>query len=170
MTEKDIISFKDFLGKSLSSKSLEILSKIDFEEDVENFSEQTNEDINIVENQVEEEEVENVEKLENNINQDTLYTLYTDKNENFVCDIHIEGASIEKSQARLIIELNNWNIMIDGKLENGKCIIPVKNLSMLEIGQTGLIKLEVIAEGNVFTPWENRYRVEKSKDVFINFR
>ena len=178
MKEQDIISFKDFLGKSLSPKSLEILSRIDFEE--ENIDENIENDI--IEEEVDSEneytEVEEVDS-ENEYTEveeekekeivDDFYYLYSDKNENFICDIHIEGANPESSEVRLIVESKNWNIMFNGTIQNGKCTIPVKSLNMLEDGQIGKIRLEVIAEGNVIKPWEKSYKVKKSKNVFVNF-
>ena len=166
MKEQDIISFKDFLGKSLSPKSLEILSRIDFEE--ENIDENIENDIIEEEVDSENEYTEVEEEKEKEI-VDDFYYLYSDKNENFICDIHIEGANPESSEVRLIVESKNWNIMFNGTIQNGKCTIPVKSLNMLEDGQMGKIRLEVIAEGNVIKPWEKSYKVKKSKNVFVNF-
>jgi hypothetical protein len=164
MKEQDIISFRDFLGKSISEKSLEILSKIDFEEDT--VDEEINNDLLSEEILLSDEDEE--EEMVERTTDDDFYTLYSDKNENFICDIHIEGANPEKSQARLILESEEWSLMFSGSIENGKCVIPVKSLDILSEGQIGKIKLEVIAEGSVVIPWEKLYKVKSSKSIFVN--
>lgn len=176
MVEKDIISFRDFLGNSLSPKSLEILSKIQFdtEDRVEEFSESIEEELEEVKGLIQEDfltDSSDEDIKEVNITDTEYYTLYSDKNENFTCDIHIEGASPEKSEVRLVIESENCDIVFRGHIESGKCVIPVKSLQgIIQVGQTGKIKLEVIAEGSVLVPWENNYQVKKSKSVTVNFK
>lgn len=96
------------------------------------------------------------------------YKLYRDKSEDFICDIAIEGVNQNDTEVRLIIESDDWNLMFIGEIKNGKCIIPVKKLNILNEGQTGNIKLEVNADGNLFTPWEDKFVVKVSKKVTVN--
>lgn len=100
--------------------------------------------------------------------EDGSYKLYRDKSEDFVCDISVEGVRHEDTEVRLIIESDDWTLMFAGEISNGKCIIPIKKLSLFSEGQTGNIKLEVNADGNLFTPWENRFVVRSSKKVTVS--
>lgn len=96
------------------------------------------------------------------------YNVFRDRNENFSCDISLEGASLGNTQARLILETKDWNLLFEGKIDsNGKCTIPIKKLSILNEGATGNIRLEVIADDTVFTPWEDEFKVKVSKKVAV---
>ena len=58
--------------------------------------------------------------------------------------------------------------MFNGEIDKkGKCTIPIKKLAILNEGTVGKIRLEVIAEGTVFTPWEDDFKVKMSKKVAI---
>jgi hypothetical protein len=101
-----------------------------------------------------------------------MYKLFTDKTEIFECDISISGASLQNSEARLIIESNDINLLFKGKLNSsGKCQIPVKKLKGL-IGENtkGSIKLEVIADDTYFVPWKSDFVVEASKKVMVEVK
>ena len=98
---------------------------------------------------------------------DTHYKLYKDKSEDFVCDISIEGADPNETEARIVIESKDWSLMFRGTLIDGKCIVPIKKLNILQEGQVGNIRLEVIAEGNLFIPWEDKFKVKLSKKVTV---
>lgn len=95
------------------------------------------------------------------------YKLYRDKAEEFVCDIAIEGVSQSDTEVRLIVESEDWTLMFEGEIKKGKCVIPIKKLSILSEGQTGKIRLEVNADGNLFTPWEDDFVVKVSKKVTV---
>lgn len=113
----------------------------------------------------EEEEEESPKEEEKNEN---FYSLYKDKSENFSCDISVEGAAINETQVRLIVESDDWTLMFEGEVDKkGKCNIPIKKLGILNEGTTGKIRLEVIAEGSVFIPWEDDFKVRLSKKVSI---
>ena len=99
---------------------------------------------------------------------DNFYKLYKDINEEFSCDIAIEGSSPEDTYARIIVESEEWSLVFPGTIRNGKCIVPIKKLGILKEGEIGNIKLEVVAEGNLFIPWQNQFKVKLSKKVTIN--
>ena len=99
---------------------------------------------------------------------DNFYKLYKDINEEFVCDIAIEGSSPEDTYARIIVESDEWSLMFPGEIRNGKCIVPIKKLGILKEGEMGTIKLEVVAEGNLFIPWEDTFKVKLSKKVTVS--
>jgi hypothetical protein len=122
--------------------------------------------------EVEEEEEETYESTNESAfvtteDEDEFYKLYQDKNEEFVCDIMIEGSSPEETYARIIVESENWSLVFPGEIRNGKCIVPIKKLNILKEGEVGNIKLEVVAEGNLFIPWENQFKVKMSKKVTV---
>ena len=92
------------------------------------------------------------------------------KAETFSCDIELEGANLKDTEVRLVLESDNWNLMFPGEIDkNGKVTIPIRKLNIFEEGTRGKIKMEVIAEGTVFTPWEDDFEVKMSKKVMIKF-
>lgn len=116
------------------------------------------------ESEEEEEEKHDSKKVEED---EGLYKLYKDKAEDFICDISVEGVDSEDTEVRLIIESDDWTLMFRGEIKKGKCIIPIKKLSLFNEGQKGKIKLEVNADGNLFTPWEDDFIVKVSKKVTV---
>jgi len=98
-----------------------------------------------------------------------MYKLYTDKQETFECNIELSGASLKKSQARLVVESDDLTLLFKGTItEEGKCIIPVKKLrGLLEESVKGTIKLEVIADDVYFCPWQSEFAIEASKKVTV---
>lgn len=96
-----------------------------------------------------------------------MYKLYTDKIENFEAKIKLEGASIKKSKARLVVESDDFNLMFKGTIsESGIVKIQVKRLmGLIDENTKGKIKLEIIAEDTYFTPWESTFQVEASRKV-----
>jgi len=168
----NVFSFNDFLNNS-STKKIESVSHIQ--------EELVKESILIKEEEQEESELEaqqdeddNEDETQNEsafvqIEDDSeFYKLYQDKNEEFSCDIMIEGSSPEETYARIIIESENWSLVFPGEIKNGKCIVPIKKLNILKEGEVGNIKLEVVAEGNLFIPWENQFKVKLSRKVTVN--
>lgn len=101
-----------------------------------------------------------------------MYRLFTDKAEIFECDIKVEGTSLNKSKARLVIETQNYSLLFNGKIDSsGKCSIPIKKLKgLIEENSKGNIKLEIIAEDTYFTPWETTFEVEASKKVTVEVK
>ena len=125
-----------------------------------NFNQEDDEDSYSIEDELEE--------SNESYSDDDSYVLYKDKSEEFVCDIAIEGVSQKDTEVRLVIESADWNLMFKGEVKNGKCIIPIKKLSLFNEGQRGNIKLEVNADGNLFTPWEDEFIVKVSKKVTVS--
>ena len=101
-----------------------------------------------------------------------MYKLFTDKSELFECDIKLQGASLKKSKARLVVETSDYALMFNGSISNScKCEIPIKKLKgLIEEDTTGNIRLEVIAEDTYFTPWESEFEVETSKKVTVEVK
>ena len=101
-----------------------------------------------------------------------MYKLFTDKSELFECDIKLEGASLSKSKARLVVETSDYSLLFDGSISsNGKCEIPIRKLKgLIDENTTGNIRLEVIAEDTYFTPWESDFEVNASKKVTVEVK
>jgi len=188
----DVFSFDDFLNKNggkkpstnsikdkfleeVEQESIEMLKESQKQEEKEEEEEEVKSTEEVSKPKVEEVEEEEEEEITNenafvqNVEEDDdFYKLYQDKNEEFACDIMIEGSSPEETYARIIIESENWSLVFPGEIRNGKCIVPIKKLNILKEGEIGNIKLEVVAEGNLFVPWENQYKVKLSKKVTVN--
>jgi hypothetical protein len=136
------------------------------QEQVERIRKQTIEDYKVKENYIQDNEEEVYESDQSS----EAYPVYIDKNENFSCDIEIEGAQLKDTQVRLVLETREWNLLFNGEIDrNGKVNIPIRKLNILEEGARGVIKMEVIAEGSVFTPWEQDFEAKRSKKVMVSF-
>lgn len=98
-----------------------------------------------------------------------MYKFYKDKNENFECNIGLEGASLLNAQARLILENDEFNLIFDGQIDkNGKCIVPIKKLKILTEGLTGKLKLEVIVEEDTyFLPFQDEFIIDINKKLTL---
>ena len=101
-----------------------------------------------------------------------MYKLFTDKSELFECNIKLQGASLKKSKARLVVETQDYSLMFNGSIsKGGKCEIPIRKLKgLIDEDTTGNIRLEVIAEDTFFTPWETDFEVETSKKVTVEVK
>tara|TARA_Y100001963_G_C6743954_1_gene430549 strand:- start:132 stop:731 length:600 start_codon:yes stop_codon:yes gene_type:complete len=100
-----------------------------------------------------------------------MYKIYTDRGENFKCDISLEGAKLSQSFARLVLECDDVNLVFKGKIDeaSGKCIIPIKPLKgVLDENTQGKIVLEVVADETYFIPWESNFIVNTAKKVSVN--
>ena len=101
-----------------------------------------------------------------------MYKLFTDKTELFECSISLQGASLKKSKARLVIETPEYSLLFNGSIsKGGKCEIPIKKLKgLIDEDTKGNIRLEVIAEDTFFTPWESDFEVNASKKVTVEVK
>ncbi len=182
-----VINFSDFLKDKNDGKILPEFNKEDIsndfflKEDTSNDTkeeieipneEKTDDDIfekevdDIIEEEVEEEKIEIPKKMEEN----NYYKLFKDKAENFSCEVELEGANLKDTQVRLILETKDWNLVFNGEISSsGKVNVPIKKLNLFEEGTIGKIKMEIIAEGTVFTPWEEDFEVKLSKKVMVKF-
>lgn len=97
------------------------------------------------------------------------YRLYTDKNENFECEVSVKNASLKGSIARLIIESpDNVSLVFNGKIEGDRCIVPVRRLKgLLDENTRGKMHLEVVVEDTYFKPWESDFLVEEHTSVKV---
>jgi hypothetical protein len=180
--EKDVFKFEDFLSGNkiddLKKMKSDLIKEGLFNEDEdinENDEDIIDQSLNPYNNSSEDfiedikPDFEEIYEDSNSIHNDNeSYVLYKDKSEEFICDIAIEGVSQKDTEVRLIIESSDWTLMFKGEVKNGKCVIPLKKLSILNEGTIGNIKLEVNADGNLFTPWEDEFIVKVSKKVTVS--
>ena len=98
-----------------------------------------------------------------------MYTLYTDKIENFKCTVDVEGAALSETKVRLVLQSDKLNLLYEGDIDkSGACSIPVDKLkNILSEGETGTMRLEVIAEDTFFIPWEDDFEVKTNKRVTV---
>ena len=95
------------------------------------------------------------------------YKIFRDKAESFECKVMIEGSNVQNTAVRLLLESEEWNIFFKGTISNGVCRIPLKKIGILSPGLKGVIKLEVIVDGEIFYPWYETFQVQNSKNVRV---
>lgn len=96
------------------------------------------------------------------------YKLYTDKNENFECEVNVKNASLKNSRARIVVESDDLNLVFPGEIKEGKCVVPIKKLKgLLEENSKGKMQLEIIVEDMYFTPWSSDFIVEEHTSVKV---
>jgi hypothetical protein len=97
------------------------------------------------------------------------YKLYTDRNENFECEVSVKNASLKGSLARLVVEsADNINLIFNGRIEGEKCIVPVRRLKgILDENSRGKMHLELVVEDTYFKPWESDFVVEEHTSVKV---
>ena len=98
-----------------------------------------------------------------------MYKIFLDKSKMFQCNVDIEGAALDKSKARLLIETENFSLAFNGDIKrNGDVKIPINKLKgFINEEDSGKISLEVIAEDTIFVPWETEYTASLSKKVEV---
>jgi len=184
-SDKEESSTQDIIVDEPTSKDSYDLTKEEIDtlihKELQRIKKQTQDEYKVNENQVvdlpleseveeEEEEIDEEEPEKISESNEDFYKLYNDKSETFSCEIELEGANLKDTQVRLVVESDNWNLMFPGEIDRyGKVTIPIKKLSLFDEGTTGRIKMEVIAEGTVFVPWEDDFEVKMSKKVMVKF-
>jgi len=140
----------------------------------ENINHQNRPIPNIEDEDSHEEEEDDEEELEDNLEDESdsaHYKIYRDKEENFECNISVQGAKLSSSQARLILDHEICNLVFYGKVsKDGKCVVPLKKMTYFPEGTIGRIRLEVIVDDTIFTPWEETFIVEGAKKVTVQIK
>ena len=100
------------------------------------------------------------------------YKLFTDKINKFQCELQVEGTSLVKSQARVILETPDLTYLFRGKIQdNGVCEFELPKLKgILNEGSIGMVRLEVIADDVHFEPWASDFIVEANKKVTVTLQ
>ena len=96
------------------------------------------------------------------------YKIYLDKEETFECEASIKNASYKNSSARLIIESEDVNLVFFGNVDKNTITVPIKSLKKyFTESDTAKIKLEVIVENQLVTPWESEVEFDNYNKVEI---
>jgi hypothetical protein len=99
------------------------------------------------------------------------YRVFRDKEENFECNLKVEGTSLSDAKVRIVLESDSWNFVFHGEIYgDGRCVVPIKKGIPLIEGAVGSIKLEVIAEDQLFVGWEDTFKVETSKKIKVEVK
>ena len=98
----------------------------------------------------------------------SVITFYKDKSDVFRCDVAIDGASLNESKIRLVLEFDNGkSYLFKGKVSSdGKVEIPVPKMNE-ENDSGGNATLEVIAENTFFEPWSGNFKLKSRKAVQV---
>lgn len=96
------------------------------------------------------------------------YKIYLDKEETFECEASIKNASYKNSSARLIIESEDVNLVFYGNVDKNTISVPIKSLNKYFTEKdSAKIKLEVIVENQLVTPWESDVEFDSYNKVEI---
>lgn len=96
------------------------------------------------------------------------YKIYLDKEETFECEASIKNSSYKNAKARLIIESNDVNLVFYGNIDKNTISVPIKTLNKYFTEKdSAKIKLEVIVENQLVTPWESEVEFETYNKVEI---
>ena len=100
-----------------------------------------------------------------------MYKLLKDKNNEFQCEIKLEGASASSAKVRLFLEGDGCEYSFNGKIQDNQCTIPLGKLKKFSnLLENGKIRLEVVADDTLFVPYENTYELEAEKKVTVEVK
>ena len=100
-----------------------------------------------------------------------MYKLLKDKNNEFQCEIRLEGASAKNAKVRLFLEADGAEYSFNGKIEGEQCIVPMGKLKKYtNLLENGKIRLEVVADDTLFVPYESNYELEAEKRVTVEVK
>ena len=142
------------------------------DKDIDSINEDFISEFDSILNEIDDIEYElNAKEINESEKREKAYRIYKDREENFECNISVEGASIDSTQVRLVLNTDIWNIIFYGKLYvNGTCVVPIKRGLPLSVGTTGEIRLEVIVDDQLFVGWEDTFMIEASKKVKVDVK
>ena len=100
-----------------------------------------------------------------------MYKLLKDKNNEFQCEIRLEGASAASAKARLFLEADGCEYVFNGQISGETCTIPMGKLKKFaNLLESGKIRLEVVADDTLFVPYESDYQLEAEKRVTVEVK
>jgi len=100
-----------------------------------------------------------------------MYKLLKDKNNEFQCEIKLEGTSINNATARLFLEADGAEYSFKGEIDGNKCTIAMGKLKKFaNLLENGKIRLEVLADDTLFVPYESDYVLEQEKKVTVEVK
>jgi hypothetical protein len=96
------------------------------------------------------------------------YKIYLEKDFAFECEAAIKNASYKNSSARLILESEDVNLVFYGNVDKNTINVPIKSLKKYFTEKdSAKIKLEVIVENQLVTPWESEVEFDNYNKVEI---
>jgi len=100
-----------------------------------------------------------------------MYKLLKDKNNEFQCEIKLEGTNAKDAKVRLFLEADGCEYSFTGQIKDGECTVPMGKLKKYEnLLESGKIRLEVIADDTLFVPYESDYQLEVEKRVTVEVK
>ena len=99
-----------------------------------------------------------------------MYKLYTDVDKKFSCKVDVGGVSLSECKSRMILETDGLNLVFNGIItKDGMCEVQLTKLkNILSENTKGKLKLEVIAENTLFTPWETECLIDVYRRLNIS--
>ena len=93
---------------------------------------------------------------------------YSDKKTKFKCNLSIDGASLDETQARLVLRFDDLAYLVDGEVDgdSGDCLVTVPALGSRQ-GAKGEAVLEVIADEALIPALKRLFEVVRSKTVSV---
>lgn len=97
-----------------------------------------------------------------------MQKFFRDKTKLFECNISVDGAKLNETKARLILEFpNKRNLLFYGNIDdNGKCSVTIPALKEMDEAEGNVI-LEIIAESTHFESWRDKFKLETNKKVQV---
>jgi len=97
-----------------------------------------------------------------------MQKFFRDKTKLFECNISVDGARLNETKARLILEFpNKRNLLFYGNIdESGKCSVTIPALKEMDEAEGNVI-LEIIAESTHFESWRDKFKLETNKKVVV---
>jgi hypothetical protein len=69
------------------------------------------------------------------------------------------------------LQNDDWNIFFIGKIySDGRCVVPIKKISILPVNCEGTARFEVIIGDSIFVPWEQPFVIASSKKISFELK
>lgn len=93
-------------------------------------------------------------------------TFYKDSPSLFEVEVKIEGASLNESKARLLLEFDNEHtLLFNGTINSGGiCKVTIPALKEIK-KSSGRAILEIIADDTYFEPWKSQFDIQNKKSI-----
>jgi len=97
-----------------------------------------------------------------------MYKLLKDKSNEFQCEIKLEGTSANGAKVRLFLEADGCEYSFNGQINGDKCTVAMGKLKKFQnLLEHGKIRLEIVADDTLFTPYESTYQLEEERKVTV---
>ncbi|MEO6301841.1 MAG: hypothetical protein ABIP51_01595 [Bacteroidia bacterium] len=96
-----------------------------------------------------------------------MHIFYKDKPSLFEFKINVEGAELDNTFSRVILENNNRKYLFEGTIKDGVCSIEIPALKEFKETKTSKLLVEVVADSTYFAPYTSEYEVKESKKVVV---